>query len=163
MRRANAANPPLPTSPGPAEARAWLGVVSLAHVRLGVAAGFAQVCHGRAQPLRRMQRGDWLVYYSPTLEMGGKPLKAFTALGRVQDDEVFEFDMGGGVVPFRRRIAYVEATVVPLDVLKARLELCAQPNWGIALRRGHLRLCSHDFELIVAAMGVSSHQLRANP
>jgi hypothetical protein len=107
-----------------------------------------------------MRRGDWLVYYSPTLERGGQPLKAFTALGRVQDDEVFEFDMGGGFVPFRRRIAYAKSTIVPLDDLKAQLELCARPNWGIALRRGHLPLSRHDFELIAAAMGVSSHQLQ---
>jgi len=74
--------------------KAWLGVVSRAHVRRGVAGGFAQLCHGKAQPLRRMQGGDWLVYYSPTLEMGGAPLRAFTAIGRVEESEVYSHDMG---------------------------------------------------------------------
>lgn len=36
----------------------WLGVVSGAHVQRGAKEGFAQVCHGKAQPLRRMKRGD---------------------------------------------------------------------------------------------------------
>ena len=45
--------------------RYWLGVVSRAHVERGVAGGFAQLCHGRAAPLARMQTGDWLIYYSP--------------------------------------------------------------------------------------------------
>ena len=63
---------------------AWLGVVSRAHVQKGVAGGFAQLCHGKAQPLRRMRRGDWLVYYSPTTEMGGAALRAFTAIGQVE-------------------------------------------------------------------------------
>ena len=44
------------------ETRAWLGVVSRAHVQRGVREGFAQVCHGKAAPLRRMQAGDYLVY-----------------------------------------------------------------------------------------------------
>jgi DNA-binding MarR family transcriptional regulator len=102
---------------------AWLGVVSQAHVLEGAAGGFAQLCHGKAQALRRMQRGDWLVYYSPALEMGGSPLRAFTAIGEVVDDEVFPFDMGGGFVPFRRRVHYLPAKPVPLSALAQRLDL----------------------------------------
>ncbi|MDF3836075.1 EVE domain-containing protein, partial [Cupriavidus basilensis] len=132
---------------------AWLGVVSRAHVRRGVAGGFAQLCHGKAQPLRRMRPGDWLVYYSPSEEMGGAPLRAFTAIGRIVDDEVFAFDMGGGFVPFRRRVGYVDAMDVPMDMIKNELALCAAPNWGMALRRGHLPLAPGDFAVIAAAMG----------
>ena len=140
-------------SEGQTEARAWLGVVSRAHVQRGVSEGFAQVCHGRAAPLRRMRPGDYLVYYSPSIEMGGEPLRAFTALGRVQDAEVFQFDMGGSFVPYRRRVVYEpHLAEVPLSALKKRLELCAAPNWGMALRRGHLPLSAHDFQLIAAAM-----------
>ena len=131
---------------------AWLGVVSQQHVHRGVAGGFAQVCHGKAQPLRRMKAGDWLVYYSPALEMGGAPLRAFTALGQLEDDDVFPFDMGGGFVPFRRRVRYVAAREALLEPLKPELELCASPNWGMALRRGHLPLRAADFALIAKAM-----------
>jgi hypothetical protein len=139
------------------EPRAWLGVVSRTHVQRGVAEGFAQVCHGRAAPLSRMRPGDYLVYYSPSIEMGGAPLRAFTAIGRVQDADVFQFDMGGGFVPYRRRVAYEpRLREVALSTLKERLELCAAPNWGMLLRRGHLPLSQHDFRLIAAAMGSSS-------
>ncbi|MBR1216709.1 EVE domain-containing protein [Bradyrhizobium sp. U87765 SZCCT0131] len=131
---------------------AWLGVVSRAHVRRGVAGGFAQLCHGNAQPLRRMRTGDWLVYYSPSEERGGPPLRAFTAVGQVADDDVFAFDMGGGFVPFRRRIRYVDAMDAPIDSIRHHLALCAAPNWGVTLRRGHLPLAASDFALIAAAM-----------
>jgi hypothetical protein len=131
---------------------AWLGVVSHAHVQRGVGGGFAQVCHGKAPPLRRMKRGDWLVYYSPTVEMGGDPLRAFTAIGQLEDDEVFAFDMGGGFVPFRRRVRYVAAREALLEPLKPELELCARANWGMALRRGHLPLSAADFATIARAM-----------
>lgn len=133
--------------------RAWLGVVSSTHVRRGVTGGFAQLCHGRAAPLKKMRSGDYLIYYSPGVEMGGSDLRSFTALGRVVDDEVFEHDMGGGFVPFRRRVAYLPVQPVTLASLKDSLELCARPSWGMALRRGHLPLSAHDFALIARAMG----------
>ncbi len=64
--------------------RYWIGVSSKEHVMRGVQGGFAQVCHGKAGPLKQMQPNDWLIYYSPTLEFGGKePCKAFTAVGRI--------------------------------------------------------------------------------
>jgi hypothetical protein len=132
---------------------AWLGVVSRAHVQRGVAGEFAQLCHGKALPLRRMKRGDWLVYYSPSLEMGGAPLRAFTAIGRLIDDDVFQFDMGGGFVPFRRRVRYLTAHDVPLDDVKQRLQLCAPAHWSMSLRRGHLPLADGDAQIIARAMG----------
>ena len=139
---------------------AWLGVVSQQHVQRGVAGGFAQVCHGKAQPLRRMKAGDWLVYYSPALALGGEPLRAFTALGQLEDDDVFSFDMGGGFVPFRRRVRYVAAREALLEPLKPKLELCASANWGMALRRGHLPLSAADFALIARAMSARDVMLR---
>jgi len=132
---------------------AWLGVVSRAHVERGVAGGFAQLCHGKAQPLQRMRAGDWLVYYSPSTEMrGGARLQAFTALGQLADDRVYEFDMGGGFVPFRRDVRYARVRPVPLADLAPRLHLTARPGWAMQLRRGHLPLDEHDFALIRDAL-----------
>ena len=45
--------------------RNWLAVASAEHVQIGRSAGFMQVCHGKASPLRRIQPGDRIVYYSP--------------------------------------------------------------------------------------------------
>ncbi len=139
---------------------AWLGVVSQQHVQRGVVGGFAQVCHGKAQPLRRMKQGDWLVYYSPARAIGGAPLRAFTALGQLEDDDVFSFDVGGGFVPFRRRVRYVTAREALLEPLKPKLELCASANWGMALRRGHLPLSGADFALISDAMSARDAALK---
>jgi hypothetical protein len=132
----------------------WMGVVSRAHVERGVAGGFAQLCHGKEQPLRRMRAGDWLVYYSPTVEFrpGAARLQAFTALGQVLDDDVYPFDMGNGFVPFRRNVRYDRVHPLPLAAVASRLHLTARPSWGMALRRGHLPLDPHDFALIAASM-----------
>lgn len=142
--------------------KAWLGVVSRAHVQCGVSGGFAQVCHGKAAPLGRMKQGDWLVYYSPSTTLGGPPLRAFTAIGQMEDDEVFQFDMGGGFVPFRRRVRYLAGVrEVPLLELQARLDLCASRHWGMALRRGHLALSERDLGTIAEAMGVPGSRCAA--
>ena len=74
------------------QSRYWVGVVSASHIKLGVKGGFAQLCHGKSAPLKRMHPGDWLIYYSPRMDMAQtEPLQAFTAIGKVADDWIYEF------------------------------------------------------------------------
>jgi hypothetical protein len=62
--------------------RNWVAVASAEHVRIGRSHGFMQVCHGKAAPLRRVQPGDRVVYYSPTFAFRGRDgLQSFTAIG----------------------------------------------------------------------------------
>jgi EVE domain len=133
--------------------RHWLGVVSRDHVLRGVEEGIAQIGHGKSAGLGRMSAGDGFVYYSPRdAYPQGAPLKAFTAVGRVADDELWQADEGD-FKPWRRRIAYESAaTEVPIADLRDRLDLTAKPNWGYALRRGLIQLSAEDFALIHAAM-----------
>ena len=77
-------NPRVTEVSAPATTRYWIGVVSRAHVQGGVAGGFAQLCHGKERPLRRMRSRDWLISYSPRTEPeGGAPIHSFTAIGRL--------------------------------------------------------------------------------
>ena len=79
----------------------WIGVVSKNHVDVGVAGGFTQVNHGKAGPLERMQPGDGFAFYSPrAAHPDGPPLRAFTAIGRVGDGEIFQAEQGEGFVRF---------------------------------------------------------------
>jgi hypothetical protein len=91
----------------PEHRRYWVGVVSESHVKMGVQGGFAQLCHGKSAPLKRMQPGDWLIYYSPRTDLAkGEPLQAFTAIGQVADDRTYEYRMSDSFVPFRRNVRY---------------------------------------------------------
>jgi hypothetical protein len=132
----------------------WIGVASASHVQLGVRGGFAQLCHGKSAPLRRMQPGDWLVYYSPRMEMGdGKPLQAFTAIGRVMDDRVYEYPMSATFIPYRRNIEYVPCRVVKIESLLDRLSFTrGKRNWGYLFRTGHFAINHEDFLIIAEAM-----------
>lgn len=81
-------------------ARAWIAVASAEHVRIGRQAGFMQVCHGKASPLRRITPGDRVIYYSPTVVFGGKDrLQAFTAIGAARDSAPYQVKMESGFRP----------------------------------------------------------------
>ena len=130
----------------------WMGVVSAEHVRRGVELGIAQSNHGKRAPVERMLPGDGIVYYSPREQMrAGAEVRAFTAIGTIDDKDVWQADDGRDFKPWRRSVTYTEdARRVPIGDLD--LELTARPNWGVMLRRGLLELTEHDFTQIAEAM-----------
>ncbi|MBT2532653.1 EVE domain-containing protein [Arthrobacter sp. ISL-48] len=131
---------------------AWLGVVSAEHVRRGVSLGIAQIGHGKRAGLARMKAGDTLVYYSPVERLGdGTPLRRFTALGTIEDDEIWQADEGD-FKPFRRRVRYEDATPVDVDSVKSLLRLTDSPNWGYQLRRGLIPLEEADVQILRSRM-----------
>ena len=138
--------------------RYWIGVVSRAHVQGGVAGGFAQLCHGKERPLRRMRTGDWLAYYSPRTDReGGEPIQAFTAIGRVAADDVYPYAMGEAFVPFRRDVRYLRCREAAIAPLLDRLSFIKdKARWGYPFRAGHFEIGAADFALIAEAMGVDS-------
>jgi hypothetical protein len=105
-----------------------------------------------------MQQGDWLVYYSPSTEMGGgRPLRAFTAIGRIAAEGLYTCDMGNGFVPNRRDVAYLPIVrEVPIDDIAAQLRFVRDnPNWGLLARRGHFEIDLEDLSVIAAALGAA--------
>ena len=133
----------------------WIAVASAEHVRRGRAAGFMQVNHGKAAPLRRVKPGDGIVYYSPTTILGEKDgLQAFTAIGTIRDGEPYQGHMGAGFTPFRRDVDWARAEETPIKPLLDRLEFSAgKSNWGYQLRFGLFPVSAGDFALIAEAMG----------
>lgn len=134
--------------------RYWIGVASKDHVSRGVAGGFCQLCHGKAAPLKRMQPGDWIVYYSPKLSFeGNDACQEFTAIGEVVGDAVYPFEMAPSFVPFRRDIRFREARATPIRPLIERLSFIRDPKrWGYAFRFGHIEMTRADFELVATRM-----------
>ena len=138
--------------------RYWIGVASHQHVQWGVAGGFCQLCHGKAQPLRRMAPGDWLVYYSPREIMGRpEPCQAFTALGRIVGETVYPFAMSEDFVPFRRDVDFLPIRPAPIQPLIPHLYFIHdKQHWGYGFRFGHLRIEAPDFTRIAQALGHSA-------
>ena len=138
----------------PPRPRYWIGVVSRSHVRKGVEGGFAQLGHGRAPPLRRLAKGDWLVYYSPrTAHPEGEPLRAFTAVGQVVDDTVLQADVSADFHRWRRRVRYEPCREVPASEVVDDLDVVPdRSRWRLVVRRGLVEIGRADFERIAGAM-----------
>jgi hypothetical protein len=106
-----------------------------------------------------MHGGDWLVYYSSKTRMDetGEPLQAFTAIGKLADDELFEHTTASGFTPWRRQVDYVASHDAAIRPLLDRLSFTAgKQNWGYTLRYGLLPITAEDFKLIADAMGAQT-------
>lgn len=132
----------------------WINTVSRGHVQRGVAGGFTQANHGKPHMLRRMARDDWIVFYSPKTDYpDGDPLQAFTAIGRVSDDEVYQEGLDPEFQPWRRRIDFLPCAETPIRPLIDQLDFIeTKSQWGYRFRFGVFKIDDHDFDVIRAAM-----------
>ncbi len=132
----------------------FIGVVSKEHVLIGVKAGIAQIGHGKRTGLARMHKGDWLVYYSPKIALdSNEKLQAFTAIGQMVDDEIYQVEISPTFKPFRRKVKYLHVHDTPIAPLIEKLSFIKNKNqWGYIFRYGLVEITTEDFELIKQAM-----------
>lgn len=132
----------------------WVAVASAEHVAIGRAEGFMQVGHGKGAPLRRLHAGDRIAYYSSVRVLGGKDAcQAFTAIGTVRDERVYQGKMAGGFEPFRKDVDWLAAIEAPIRPLLESLSFThGKSNWGYAFRFGLLKVPADDMALIAQAM-----------
>ncbi len=135
--------------------RFWINTVSRDHVQAGADGGFTQADHGKETRLRRLERGDYVAFYSPrTSYPEGEPLQAFTAVGRILDDEPYRVEMTPAFHPWRRNVAYLPARPAAVRPLIGELTFIRDKrHWGFPFRRGLFQIDRNDFIRIAAAMG----------
>ena len=143
--------------------RFWVGVAAANHIARGVAGSFMQVNHGKEAPLKRLQPGDVIAYYSPVETYGGKDsLKSFTALGLVKAGAPYQGDMGEGFKAFRRDVDWFETKPASIMPLLQELSFTkGQTHWGYKFRFGLFEISENDMQLIAQAMGVSTLALKS--
>lgn len=132
----------------------WIIAASKDHVKNGITEGIAQACHGKAAPLKRMRKGDFVIYYSGK-QFLGKTYKCqeFTAIGKVKDDDVYQFQMTSDFCPSRRNIEFFESKDISiLPVINSLDFIQNKKSWGYPLRFGFLEINQYDFELISSQM-----------
>ena len=84
--------------------------------------------------------------------------QAFTALGVVRDERVYQGTMGDDFKPFRKDVDWLAAQEVPIRPLLESLSFTqGKSNWGYAFRFGLLKVTEADMDLIARAM----HAVRA--
>ncbi|WP_017652407.1 EVE domain-containing protein [Fortiea contorta] len=143
----------------------WIVVASKNHVQNGVEGGFIQACHGKASPLNHIGVNDWVVYYSPKLEFGGEQkCQAFTAIGQVIGNEVYNYDMGNDFIPYRRDVQFWNCCEIPILRLIPYLNFIKNKrNWGYVFRFGFLEIAQNDFEIIAGQMLCNIEELKGVP
>ena len=132
----------------------WIIVASKDHVKTGIEEGIAQACHGKVSPLKRMRKGDFVIYYSGKKSFG-KPEKCqeFTAIGTVKDEEVYPFQMTADFCAFRRNITFYESKDISIISLIDDLDFIHnKKSWGYPFRFGFFEINEHDFKLISSKM-----------
>ncbi len=136
------------------DTRYWIIVASKDHVKTGVSDGIAQTCHGKASPLKRMRKGDFIIYYSgKQTQAGGEVCQEFTAIGKVMDEEIYEFRVSDEFRPFRRNIEFLPSREVSILPLIPELTfILNKKSWGNPLRYGFLEIQQQDFKRISSQM-----------
>ena len=82
----------------------------------------------------------------------GEQVRAFTAIGQVEDDEPHRAIQNECFEPFRRKVLYYQAQDAAIRPLLQALSLTRDHSaWGILFRRGLFRDC----RIIARAMGAA--------
>ena len=132
----------------------WINVISKEHVLLGVKQGITQSGHGKEAPLKRMKKGDWIIFYSPKQSFeGNEKLQAFTAIGQLPDDDIYQFEMLSTFKPYRRKVIFKkakEASIIPLIDQLGFIK--NKKRWGFMFRFGLFEISKKDFNNISKKM-----------
>jgi EVE domain len=132
----------------------WITLVSKDHIALGMAGGFMQANHGKQGSLKRMAINDGVIFYSPNQSYAGnEACQAFTAIGQVTDDNVYQHKMTEDFIPYRRNIQYLPANETLIAPLIEQLDFIQnKSSWGYQFRFGFFEIPEQDFNLIKSIM-----------
>lgn len=132
----------------------WINTISKDHVMVGKQEGFVQAGHGKEAPLKKLQIGDRLIFYSPKTSLqDGKPVQAFTAVAKIKDDNIYRVIVHENFQPYRRNAEYENCREVQIKPLIEQLEFITnKKHWGFKFRSGLFEINQHDFELIYGLM-----------
>ncbi len=134
----------------------WINTISHDHVLIGVQGGFTQAGHGKSSGLKKLAKGDFIVFYSPKTSLkDGKPLQKFTAIGQITDAQPYQVEMNPSFHPWRRNVKFLSCEPAPIKPLIEKLDFIKdKQKWGYLFRFGLFSIERSDFELIANSMKV---------
>jgi EVE domain len=132
----------------------YIAVASKDHIKNGVEGGFMQANHGKSTSLKKLRTGDWIIFYSPkTYFEKEDKCQCFTAIGEIEDEELYEGVMSAGFYPFRRNVKFYESEETSIIPLIEKLDfILDKKKWGFSFRFGFLEISEKDFLFIKSKM-----------
>ena len=97
-----------------------------------------------------MKKDDWIIFYSPKQALvGDEKLQAFTAIGQLPDDDIYQFEMSSTFKPFRRRVTFKKSKEISILPLIEKLDFIKdKKHWGFMFRFGLFEIPEKDFRTI---------------
>ncbi len=132
----------------------WIVIAWKDHVRRGESGSFAQACHGKSTPLKKMNSGDYVIYYSSKEQFNkADKCQEFTAIGQVTDDNIYQFEMNEDFSPYRIKVEFYPSKDISILPLIDDLEFIPnKQKWGYPFRWGILQISENDYKLIANLM-----------
>jgi hypothetical protein len=132
----------------------WIVCVSEDHSAKGFDLGITQACHGKIAPLKRMQKGDYIILYSGKKSLDSDiQCQKFTNIGKIKDDEIYQVEMSKNFIPFRRNVEYYPCEAISIALLINDLDFIQNKKfWGYPFRFGFFEIKENDFKLISAKL-----------
>ena len=132
----------------------WIVTVSKEHVLNGMDWEIMQACHGKKAPLKRINKDDFIIFYSSKYKMKDKiPYQKITAIAKATDNEIYQVKMFENFEPFRRKVKFLECQEIEIRPLINDLEFIPnKQKWGYPFRYGLLEISEMDFKLISTKM-----------
>ncbi len=136
------------------ETKYWIVVASKDHVQKGIHEEIMQTCHGKATPLNRMQKNDYIIYYSGKSSLTESiKCQEFTAIGKIKSENIYPYQISEDFCPFRREVSYYNHKDTSILPLINDLEFIKnKKSWGYPFRFGFIEINKHDFDLISTQM-----------
>ena len=136
-------------------ARYFLGLAERLHARMCMEAGVVVLGIKGPAGVKKLSPGDGVVYYSPKTEPDGETLQAFTAIGEVVGEDIYERSFGGDTLIWVRNMEWQpDVHEAPIRPLLEDLSWIKKPqNWGFYMRGSSREITAEDFTLISRAMG----------
>lgn len=132
----------------------WVSKAAQEHVKVVQDKGYTQVNMGPRGPLEKMNPGDWILYYSPTVYYAqDEPVcHQFTGIACVNDQRVYP---QGGLFPdrWRRNVEFFECEPIHVQHFVGKVTfLPEQKNWQDTLEESIFQITRDDFITIVEAI-----------
>jgi hypothetical protein len=128
----------------------YIAVASKDHIERGIEGGFMQANHGKATSIKRLRKGDGIIFYSPKRYfLKDEKCQCFTAIGKVKDEEIYQGIMSADFNPFRRNVEFYQSKEVSIIPLINELDFIVdKKRWGFSFRFGFLEISEKDFQYI---------------
>lgn len=130
----------------------WINVIPKERVVKAVEEGIMQ-SQGDEAHLSRMQKDDWVIFYSPREDIEGTTkLQAFTAIGQIADTVIYPVEHSE-IKAFRRKVTYTKSKEVPVIPLIQKLGFIRnKKHWGFIFKLNLIQILEEDFNIISKEM-----------